>query len=147
MARANFLWGARRIHGELLKLGIIILQATVSRYMPVSHGGDRKQKWRTFVRNRAAAIGPSKGTLGSTSGLGRTLSSVVLQHLLQQRSPDRRVGECGIWQVYASFWGVKRSGSELPYLMPFLSPWRYCNGLCEVSRLPRRKYCGCSILN
>ena len=35
MARANFLWGASRIHGERLKLGIIISQA-ISRYMPVS---------------------------------------------------------------------------------------------------------------
>jgi hypothetical protein len=90
---------------------------------------------------------PRRAPSGSTSGPGRTLSSVVLQHLLQQRSPDRRVGECGIWQVHAGFWVVKRGGSELPCLMPFLSPWRYCNGLCEVSRLPRRKYCRCSILN
>jgi hypothetical protein len=36
MARANFLWGAPRIHGELLKLGITVSQATVSRYMPRS---------------------------------------------------------------------------------------------------------------
>jgi putative transposase len=32
--RANFLWGAPRIHGELLKLGITVSQATVSQYMP-----------------------------------------------------------------------------------------------------------------
>jgi len=36
MAQANFLWGAPRIHGELLKLGITVSQATVSRYMPTS---------------------------------------------------------------------------------------------------------------
>ena len=34
MARENFLWGAPRIHGELLMLGFIVSQATVSRYMP-----------------------------------------------------------------------------------------------------------------
>ena len=34
MCRANPLWGAPRIHGELLKLGIEISQATVGRYMP-----------------------------------------------------------------------------------------------------------------
>src|SRR6516164_4606324 len=56
MARANFLWGAPRIHGELLKLGITVSQATVSRYMPVSHGSERSQTWRTFVRNQASAI-------------------------------------------------------------------------------------------
>jgi hypothetical protein len=56
MARANFLWGAPRIHGELLKLGITVSQATVSRYMPVSHGGQRLQTWRAFLRNQATAI-------------------------------------------------------------------------------------------
>jgi hypothetical protein len=56
MARANFLWGAPRIHGELLKLGITVSQASVSRYMPVSHGGRRSQTWRAFVRNQATAI-------------------------------------------------------------------------------------------
>jgi hypothetical protein len=56
MARANFLWGAPRIHGELLKLGSTVSQATVSRYMPVSHGGQRSQTWRAFARNQATAI-------------------------------------------------------------------------------------------
>jgi hypothetical protein len=56
MARANFLWGAPRIHGELLKLGISVSQATVSRYMPVSHGGRRSQTWRAFIQNQATAI-------------------------------------------------------------------------------------------
>jgi hypothetical protein len=56
MARANFLWGAPRIHGEVLKLGITISQATVSRYMPVPRGRHRSQTWRTFVRNQATAI-------------------------------------------------------------------------------------------
>jgi len=51
-----FLWGAPRIHGELLKLGITVSQATVSRYMPVSHGGQRSQTWRAFLRNQATAI-------------------------------------------------------------------------------------------
>jgi hypothetical protein len=34
MSQENFLWGAPRIHGELLKLGFVVSQATVSRYMP-----------------------------------------------------------------------------------------------------------------
>jgi hypothetical protein len=32
MSQENFLWGAPRIHGELLKLGFVVSQATVSRY-------------------------------------------------------------------------------------------------------------------
>jgi hypothetical protein len=34
MSNANRLWGAPRVHGELLKLGIAISQATVGRWMP-----------------------------------------------------------------------------------------------------------------
>jgi hypothetical protein len=56
MARANFLWGAPRIHGELLKLGITVSQATVSRYMPPSPKDRRSQAWRTFIRNHAIGV-------------------------------------------------------------------------------------------
>ena len=56
MSQENFLWGALRIHGELLKLGFVVSQATVSRYMPRS-GYPPTQRWRTFRRNQAFAIG------------------------------------------------------------------------------------------
>jgi hypothetical protein len=56
MSRENPLWGAPRIHGELLKLGIEIAQSTVAKYMqrrrePPSQG------WKTFLRNHAPHIG------------------------------------------------------------------------------------------
>ena len=52
MSLANPLWGALRIHGELLKLGIDVGRTTVAKYMarrrrPPSHG------WNTFLRNQA----------------------------------------------------------------------------------------------
>src|SRR6201997_2660286 len=56
MSQENFLWGAPRIHGELLKLGFDVSQATVSRYMP-RRGCPPTQTWRTFLRNQAFAIG------------------------------------------------------------------------------------------
>jgi hypothetical protein len=56
MSQENFLWGAPRIHGELLKLGFHVLQATVSRYMP-RRRYPPTQTWRTFLRNQAFAIG------------------------------------------------------------------------------------------
>jgi putative transposase len=56
MARENFLWGAPRIHGELLMLGFSVSQATVSRYLP-SPGRRPTQSWRTFLRNQASAFG------------------------------------------------------------------------------------------
>jgi hypothetical protein len=60
MAHANFLWGAPRIHGELLKLGIIVSQSTVSRYMPPSRKHGRSQTWRTFITNHAITIVQSR---------------------------------------------------------------------------------------
>jgi hypothetical protein len=56
MCRENPGWGAPRIHGELLKLGITVSQATASRYTPPSRKYRRSQAWRTFIRNHAAAI-------------------------------------------------------------------------------------------
>src|SRR6266851_4995199 len=49
MASENFLWGAPRIHGELLKLGFTVSQATVSRYLPAP-GRQPTQSWRSFLR-------------------------------------------------------------------------------------------------
>ena len=50
MCRTNPLWGAPRIHGELLNLGIEISQATVGRYMPW-RPKDPSPTWRSFLHN------------------------------------------------------------------------------------------------
>jgi transposase InsO family protein len=55
MSRANSLWGAPRIPGELLKLGIEISQATVAKYM-VRRRGTLSPTWRSFLRTQAAGI-------------------------------------------------------------------------------------------
>jgi hypothetical protein len=55
MSRDNPLWGAPRIHGELLKLGIDIAQSTVAKYMP-RRRGPPLPGWRAFVRNHTAQI-------------------------------------------------------------------------------------------
>src|SRR2546428_4736709 len=52
MSRANPLWGAPRIHGELLKLGLTVSQATVSKYM-VRSQRPPSQAWRAFLTNHA----------------------------------------------------------------------------------------------
>jgi hypothetical protein len=51
MARANPLWGAPRIHGELLKLGIKISERTVSNLMPPRAPKPPSQTWRAFLTN------------------------------------------------------------------------------------------------
>jgi hypothetical protein len=48
MATENWLWGAPRIHGELLKLGFIVSERTVSRYLR-DRPTRRSQTWRTFL--------------------------------------------------------------------------------------------------
>src|SRR6202045_4949851 len=55
MSIANPLWGAPRIHGELLKLGIDVGQTSVAKYM-VKRRGPPSQGWRTFLRNHADGI-------------------------------------------------------------------------------------------
>jgi hypothetical protein len=49
--RANPLWGAPRIHGELLKLGIEVSQATVAKYM-MRRAGAPSPSWRSSLRNQ-----------------------------------------------------------------------------------------------
>src|SRR6201987_4546325 len=55
MSSANPLWGAPRIHGELLKLGIEIGQTSVAKYM-ARRRAPPSQGWKTFLRNHAEGI-------------------------------------------------------------------------------------------
>jgi transposase InsO family protein len=55
MSLANPSWGAPRIHGELLKLGIEIGQTSVAKYM-ARRRGPPSQGWKTFLRNHADGI-------------------------------------------------------------------------------------------
>src|SRR6202048_2597416 len=55
MSRANALWGAPRIHGELLKLGFEVAQSTVARYM-CCHSRPPSQGWRTVLSNHVDGI-------------------------------------------------------------------------------------------
>src|SRR6202041_3274143 len=55
MSMENPLWGALRIHGELLKLGFEIAQSSVAKHM-VKRRGPPSQGWRTFLRNHAPDI-------------------------------------------------------------------------------------------
>src|SRR5215831_6445641 len=57
MAKDHRLWGAERIRGELLKLGIRVCKLTIEKYMRnVRSQQPRGQTWSTFLRNHAAQI-------------------------------------------------------------------------------------------
>src|SRR4030095_6071384 len=55
MSKENPLWGAPRIHGEILKLGLDVCQATVAKYM-VRSTTRPSQSWRTFLANHLHQI-------------------------------------------------------------------------------------------
>jgi len=55
MSIANPIWGAPRIHGELLKLGFDVAQSSVAKYM-IKRRGPGDQGWRTFLRNHTPEI-------------------------------------------------------------------------------------------
>ena len=55
MSVENLLWGAPRIHGELLKLGFAVAQSTVAKYMAKRRDSPSGQSWGTFLRNHRAA--------------------------------------------------------------------------------------------
>jgi hypothetical protein len=58
MSIENPLWGAPRIHGELLKLGIEAAQSSVAKYM-FKRPGPPIQGWRTFLRNQDLFVAPT----------------------------------------------------------------------------------------
>ena len=79
MSLANRLWGAPRIHGELLKLGIDVAQSTVAKYM-ARGGRGRSQTWKTFLRNHAAGIGAMDFLIVPTVGFKLLFVLVILRH-------------------------------------------------------------------
>src|SRR5215467_1446886 len=79
MSRANGLWGAPRIHGELLKLGIEVAQSTVAKYM-IKHPGRPGQSWSTFLRNHAAGIAAVDMFVVPTIGFKLLYCLVFLAH-------------------------------------------------------------------
>jgi hypothetical protein len=79
MSMENALWGASRIHGELLKLGYEVGQSTVSKYM-ARGGKPPSQNWRTFLRNHAEAIAAIDMCMVPTLTFERLFAFLVLGH-------------------------------------------------------------------
>ena len=80
---ANPLWGAPRIHGELLKLGVDVAQSTVARYM-VRGRHPPSQSWKTFLRNHAEGIASVDFFVVLTAGLKLLFGLLVLRHERRQ---------------------------------------------------------------
>src|ERR1035437_6947945 len=77
MSIENPLWGAPRIHGELLKLGFEVAQSSVAKYM-VKRRGLPSQGWRTFLRNHAPDIAAMDLFVVSTIGFDLLYAFVIV---------------------------------------------------------------------
>ena len=78
MSVENPLWGAPRIHGELLKLGFEVAQSTVAIYM-VKRRGPPSQGWRTFLRNHAPDIAAMDLFVVPTIGFDLLYAFVIIR--------------------------------------------------------------------
>ncbi len=79
MSVANPLWGAPRIHGEMLKLGIEVSQVTVGRHMVRQHDPP-SPTWRTFLSNQIDGIAAIDMFVVVTAGFRLLYVSVILGH-------------------------------------------------------------------
>ena len=78
MGVENPLWGAPRIHGELLKLGFEVAQSSVAKYM-VKRRGPPSQEWRTFLRNHAPDISAMDLFVVPTIGFDLLYAFVIIR--------------------------------------------------------------------
>ena len=78
MSIENPLWGAPRIHGELLKLGFEVAQSSVAKYM-VKRRGPPGQGWRTFLRNHAPDIAAMDLFVVPTIGFNLLYAFVIVR--------------------------------------------------------------------
>src|SRR5262245_27239101 len=79
MSEANPLWGAPRIHGELLKLGFDVSQASVAKYM-VRRDKRPSQSWRTFLANHVQQIAAADFFVVPTATCRLLFVLVILAH-------------------------------------------------------------------
>jgi transposase InsO family protein len=78
MSIENPLWGAPRIHGELLKLGFEVAQSSVAKYM-VKRRGPPSQEWRTFLCNHAPDIAAMDLFVVPTIGFSLLYAFVIVR--------------------------------------------------------------------
>jgi putative transposase len=107
MATANPLWGAPRIHGELLKLGINVAERTVSRLMP-KRRPPSSQTWRTFLANHVADLVSIDFFTVPTAGLRVLFVLVVLAH------HRRRVVHFNITEHPTTHWTAQQIVNAFP---------------------------------
>jgi putative transposase len=107
MATANPLWGAPRIHGELLKLGIDVAERTVSRLMP-KRRPQPSQTWRTFLANHVRDLVALDFFTVPTARLRVLFVLVVLAH------HRRRVVHFNVTEHPTALWTAQQIVDAFP---------------------------------
>ena len=108
MSLANPLWGAPRIHGELLKLGIEVSQATAAKYM-ARPGKPPSQTWRTFLNNHV------KDLVSTDFFVVPTLSFRVLFVFVVLAHHRRRVLHFNVTANPTAEWTAQQMAEAFPW--------------------------------
>jgi len=110
MARDNRLWGAERIRGELLKLGIRVSKGTVQKHMrrarPPRRGG---QTWATFLRNHAADVWACDFLQVTDLCFRSLFAFVIVEHA------SRRVIHVGVTRHPTDAWVAQQLREATPF--------------------------------
>jgi transposase InsO family protein len=108
MSSANPLWGAPRIRGELLKLGIEVSQATVAKYM-VRRREMPSQNWRSFLRNQAQGIASIDMFVVASASFRLLYVMIILAH-------DRRtIVSTAVTEHPTAAWLSRQAIEAFPY--------------------------------
>ncbi len=158
MSEANPVWGAPRIHGELLKLGIKVASSSVEKYMR-KRNRPRGQPWKTFLKNHSKDIVAIDFFIVPTIKLKMLWAFVVLSHdrrrivytavthhpspkwtvqQLRNAFPFSTMPRFILHDRDRNFWGIGRVGFE-EIITGYRCPWQ--NGLVERAIGSIRREC------
>jgi putative transposase len=110
MAAENPTWGAPRIHGELLKLGFVLSEPTVSRWLRrMPRTPNPTQRWLTFLKNHREAIAGMDFFTVPTLTFGILYCFFIIGH-------DRRtILRCNVTRHPTTLWIVQQMREAWPY--------------------------------
>ncbi len=108
MSRENPLWGAPRIHGELLKLGIEVSEAAVSKYL-ARHPKPPSQTWRTVLENHVGNLASIDFFVVPTATFSLLVAFIVLHH------ERRRIVHIGVTANPTAAWVAQQIREAFPW--------------------------------
>ena len=108
MSHTNPLWGAPRIHGELLKVGVDVSQATVAKYM-TRHRRPPSQTWKTFLANHVGQIMAADFIVVPTASCRLLFVLVILAH------ERRRVVHIAVTDRPTAAWTAQQLREAFPF--------------------------------